>query len=298
MKLFLKAFLFLTVFAAILNSCKKTSIFDEQGNLEANSDFNATNIKTWYYKTFENSAEGALKGTDKKYPIWKNGIYYKLSTFEVFEFPLIKNKNEMSVPSNLSQADKKRVAESSLARIRFIKDKIGKISVVEVNYIPEIQYLRNNNYDISNVAMGEENSDFTGRMILKKWNGEFIARYIFNDGIATGKIKNKNTLSTLRDNNVSSNFGEVSCPAGQEAWCTYHNYCDVYPDGLQTNCTDWEIVGDCWCEGTPSDPCEGLSAEDCACQKIGVCGVDNHENDCSNAIEDANEEFNNGTSST
>jgi hypothetical protein len=277
MKPLLKVLGLFAFMAIVIASCKKTSIFDEQGNLDSNSDFNATNLKTWYYKTFVNSSEAAqLDNTIKKYPVWKNGIYYKFSTFEVFEFPLIKNRKEISVPSSLSQADKKRVVESSLTRIRFIKDKTGKISVVEVNYVPEIQYLRNNNYDISKTAMGKENSDFTGRMILIKWNGELITKYIFKDGGAIKRIKNENQSIISRGNNLNSaNLGD--CPPGTTEWCNFTVTCDVYPDGFFNNCSNF-ILGDCWCEGAPTDdptdidPCEGMSDEQCACQMTGVCG--------------------------
>lgn len=271
MKLILKALLCFTIFAVILNSCKKTSIFDEQGNLEANSEFNTANIKTWYYKTFENSAEALqTNNVDKKYPIWKNGIYYKFSTFEVFEFPLVKNKKHTSVPSNLSTADRKRVAESSLTRIRIIKNKEGKISVVEVNYISEINYLRNNNYDISKVAMGKQNSDFTGKMILKKWSGKQIGSYILKNGKVTGKVKITSEFAASR--NESQNiFG--SCAPGQTEWGIFSQTCDVYPDGYMSNCSDWELVpGSEWCEGEATDPCEGMSEAACECQEVGECG--------------------------
>lgn len=273
MKLLLKFIVCIAVFTTALNSCKKTSIFDEQGNLENDSEFNAKNIKTWYYKTFENSAEGKLTGTDKKYPVWKNGIYYKFSNFEVFEFPLIKNRKETSVPSNLSLADKKRVTESSLIKIRFVKDKEGKITVIEVNYIPEIQYLRNNNYDISNVAMGKANSDFTGKMILKKWSGELINKFFYRNGEFKGKIKDNN-FATSRENSTTSSQG--SCADGQEEVCIMIEECDVYPDGLWTNCQDLGIEeGSCTCEGIPDEttnPCLNLPAELCNCEQIGTCG--------------------------
>ena len=272
------AAMFLFFAIVFIYGCKKTSVFDENGNVEPNTEFNTNLVKTWFYKVFQNSNDATtVKTTDEKYPVWKNGKYRKLKNFEVLEFPLVKRNTQIYISSDLGVADKKRVAAASLKRARFIKDATGKIKVIEVNYIPDLAYLQKNNYDISKVAFGYNNDDFTGQMIYKKWNGILIARY----NVINGKIKSKISpkKSAVAAKNADASFTEVECGPGSIEYCVIERYCDEYTDGLITNCSDWEVVPNtCVCVGSVDGgdvvACEINPTPECECEQNGACDDD------------------------
>ena len=118
MKLLLKLAALATILIFLAIGCQKTSILDDSGMLNPNKEFNAATAKLWYYKYFENSIEAKTTANiGKKIPVWKNEIYHKVGNFEVIEFPLIKDKKQISLPSELSIADKRRVAGASLSKV-------------------------------------------------------------------------------------------------------------------------------------------------------------------------------------
>ena len=148
-----KASLILLLLVGTIVACRKS--FDPS---TSNSDpqvitveFNAMAAKEWFYGSFKKSTEYAsyysAKTTETarysskpsgKLPDWTRSTYRKVGRIEIVEFPLIKAKTTMSVPTaGLSKQDVKRIAEASLTRLAIIKNPNGKILVREIYYIPE-----------------------------------------------------------------------------------------------------------------------------------------------------------------
>jgi hypothetical protein len=275
MKLLLK-FLGITIFLiVVISSCKKTMI-DAQHNEIGVFDANA--VKKWYYTNIENNSSiNQLDTANKRFPIWKSGVYHKTADFEVLEFPLIKNKNEIQLVSKLNEADKKRIAAASLSRIRFIKDKTGNITIIEVSYVPELNYLQKMNFDISNTFFGFNNNNFTGNMKLKKWNGKVINEFLLKDGKVKRKIKSK---SSVNDEDTS-NFNEVDCGECSTEMCVIAQTCIVV-EGVPIYCGEWELIpGSCYCvaDETCGSDNGGDEEEDDDCTLLGLCGDDEEEVD-------------------
>lgn len=245
MKTLLKSFVFasLVIFFAI--GCQKI-LSDENSNMTNSSiSFNAKAAKEWYYNSFVQSAD--WKSTyleENKLPDWKNAVYSKMGDMEIVEFPLFKEKTNIPIPSNnsLTVAEKIRIANASLTRVIITKDKNSSITIQEVDYIPDWEYLLKKQFDISKVSYGNEVSDFTGKMILKKWDGvDLSIRILVNGRITkTGKIKKLEAIPK------SNNTANVDYCENVEI-CLYTQYCSVYPDGYET-CGPWNYMGICYLE--------------------------------------------------
>ena len=250
--------------------CQKTDLLDESGKVNPNKMFNAATAKLWYYKYFENSTQGKLNN-GKKIPVWKNEFYHKVGNLEIIEFPLIMAKKQLPVPSKLSLADKKRIADASLSKIKFTKNEQGEIFVTEVTYIPDMEYLQKKNFDISNTGYGKPSDDFAGKMIIKKWNDKLLSINVVTNGKITGKksiVRNNSVAAKSNNNEPDANFIEVNCePDGIEK-CEIQQDCWVYPDGMVISCGDWFlIVGSCYCE--PNEGGGGGGPDDCELYGIG-----------------------------
>lgn len=232
--------------------------------------------KEWYYGSFKQSAAYKRSAeTDKKIPDWEHSTVYKTGNTEIVEFPLIKANSRMSVPSAIgSTEDKKRIADASLCRVSFIRSS-GKMTVREVDYIPDLDYLKAKHYDISDIALGKPGNDFSGRVIIKDWNGTPLSFTVFSNG----KITRKGKIKTGAPATLTSSLTSESCTAYEI--CEYFRDCEIREVGdgwYMEFCSEWQPTYVCWieeyCVPDGSDPCEGLSTEQCVCQLYGYCGGD------------------------
>ena len=90
-----------------------------------NEKFDAAFVKEWYYGVFKKSNEWKGSG-GKQLPYWPKGVYKKVGNLEIVEFPLMKKSKDISIPADgLEDYNKIRIAEASLQRIAFIRDKRG-----------------------------------------------------------------------------------------------------------------------------------------------------------------------------
>src|SRR5688572_26599884 len=113
--------------------------------------FDSADAKEWYYGTFKKSQEWSnynAKENGIKSPDWKHSTSQKIGNLEIVEFPLIKVKTKLLMSSATAPNVAKRVAESALTRIAFIKEN-NQIRVREIDYVPSPEYAASRNYDIS-----------------------------------------------------------------------------------------------------------------------------------------------------
>lgn len=252
------------------------------------NQFNEAAAKEWYYGTFKKSQEWASSPQHgKKLPNWKFGLYKKIADMEVVEFPLVQAKKTTSVPSAiLSSEEKKKIFVASLSKILFIK-KRNKTFVREIDYIPDYEYLRTKNFDISDVSiLKSNNQNFSGRIRIKDWKGNVIALRMLENGriVKQGEIKTE-----IRNSSQSrTNDGCYTIET-----CDWQMDCDVttYPDGLQTwECGEPYLLGcssEEWCAPVS---CNG--SPDCECLEYGICGGDDNNNECeATELDQATQEY-------
>ena len=257
-------FFILLVTTIIFAACRKNASSD-------NTSFDQMAAKEWYYGVFKKSSEWLGYNRQKngiKLPDWRNGKYFKVGNSEFVEFPLIKAKTKMGITSkaNLSAGDALKIANSSLSRIVFAKTG-GKITVREIDYVPDWDYLSSAKFDISDNYFAKMNKNFTGKLIFKTWGGVELSQNLLNNGKIVGKIDKRNIASNLRVQ-ACEDFLII----------IYERNCYTVTNGdvLTTECTDW-VETDRWIEPVcDTDPeCEGLTPIECACMLFGCNDPDN-----------------------
>jgi hypothetical protein len=263
--------------SSVVISCQK-----ENKSPALTTTFNADAAKEWYYGIFKKSSEWLNSSSSgKQLPNWKISTYRKIGGMEIVEFPLMKARTKITIPKNNSASEKEiqRIADASLIRIVFVKTASNIIFVREINYIPDWNYLQKKEFDISSAGLLKEGNDFSGRIVIKKWNEVEFSRLVVKNGIIThkGTLKGRQTngknSSEISKVNVSGCEPEEICEYARdcERIC-YGDYCTPW------ECTPWEPTGICLpVNNCPESACESLSAEECMCQTLG-CGSDDNDN--------------------
>jgi hypothetical protein len=248
----------------VMYACKK-------GNTPSDGLFNAAAAKEWYYGTFKKSPAwlgSALRG--KKLPDWNNGIFRQVGNTEVVEFPLISKRKAFPLTSAnaAGEVDIAKTAAGSLSRILFISKPNNQVIIREVDYVPDAQYLKTHQFDISESSLIQVNSDFTGRIIVKDWSGKKLARWYVENGSVT-----KRGHVTVPLINSDARITE-ECVTYEI--CEYEQICTEYWQGdefIGEQCDPWTPTGNCWyeeyCEGTTCG--SGVSDEECLCQTFLMC---------------------------
>lgn len=262
----MKKLLKLSVFAGILIliaiSCQKVLTKEDLFETTSGKVFNIESVKNWYYGTFEKTAEWKTSWPiDKKFPDWKNGNSYKLRNLEIMEFPLLKGKTRLYAPlSSLTTEEIKKIVNASLTRVVFIKNSKEEISVRQVDYIPSLEYLQKKQFDISEVAFGQKDNDFTGTMVVKNWEGDILTIRLLTNGKITHKATYKKT-----NLNSNKNIERNSSHSEECAWVTFcmmYQDCEVVGDVVTENCGEpYPDPNDCYDEYVciwveDEDPCE------------------------------------------
>jgi hypothetical protein len=276
MRKFIKLFATALVATVIIIACQK-----EISNSKKDNVFDDKSVKEWYYGTFKKSPEWAeynssLKG--RKLPDWKNGTYKKLGDMEMVEFPLVKEKNTVPIlqKTNLQESEKRKIVNAAISRAVFIKQKTGNVIVREMQYIPDIDYLARHNFDISQNTIGNTDKDFSGIIIIKKWNGQDVSKNILKNGKIISKIK-------IQDNYSQIGGGLTeSCPVGNTEiieWAR-DDVIHIYGDGMITyQYGEWYQTGNQWCVGDEdideNPACDDPNNPDCFCALIGGCDGSN-----------------------
>ncbi|HUS00805.1 MAG TPA: glycosyl hydrolase 108 family protein [Chitinophagaceae bacterium] len=240
-------------------ACRKNLINEELHPDQKPADANVFAAKKWYNEFFKKSAEWASynsarnrtsgEANGKKEPDWEHGSYNKLGNLEIMEFPLFRSSTSFSLPAgSLTDEEKIKLAKASLSRIAFIKNDKNEITVREIDYIPEWQYLQKKNFDISNVMYGKTGEDFTGRIFVKNWNEDILSMSLVENGKITkkGSIKNANDTRLLR---LAPGDGSGECQPMQV--CVWRQTCIGWYSGtvlLYESCGGWYNTGNCWIE--------------------------------------------------
>lgn len=146
-------------------SCKRVSI----ENLNETPD--VKNAKNWYYGTIKKT--NIYKISEKKslqLPDWKYGKHRKSGNLEIIEFPLNKARKSFAISSkgySINQITD--IANGSVSRVAFIKTDSKEFILKEIDYIPDFEYLKEKEYDISDIELGANIKNFSGYVAIKNW---------------------------------------------------------------------------------------------------------------------------------
>lgn len=280
---------------AVFMACRKTN----QNEPRTAADglpvvFNAAVAKEWFYGVFKKSKEFtdvpvALDG--KKLPDWKTGRYKKAGNMEIVEFDLVAQKKKALLSPATPRADNNRIAEATINRAVFVRQG-NSVKLELVQYIPEMNYLAGNGYDISKNTLVTPDNSFTGKILITRWDGIFIKGYKMENGRKTRAI------SLLQNKfKPSGETPALNTPINPDCYYSYYAWFEQdcttteLGDGMSIEvCGDWNMVWD-YVEETScpisQSECEtlGLSTEDCLCQTVGLCNGDESGSGCANTQE-------------
>jgi hypothetical protein len=274
-------------------ACRKTD-HNRSETTNATAAFNTAAAKEWFYGTFKKSKEFldlpvALDG--KKLPHWQGGQYKKLGNTELVEYPLVQQIKRVPVTPASGGGVDARLAEATITKAVFVK-KNGKTALRLVQWLPDAAYAQAKGYDISQNSLLNTESDFTGKVLITRWDGLFIKGYQMENGRKTRAITQlKKKVTTDYDVPATNTPINPDCIYSYYAWAEQN--CTVYPQGDNITvevCGDWELIWDdlqeVSCPIDQSD-CEsmGLSTEDCLCQTLGLCNGDDDQIDCAAQID-------------
>ncbi len=224
-------------------------------------------------------------------PYWPKGITKTVGSFQVVEMPYVGTNALIEIiKPPLQKREAKIQAESVLKHILFIKNTSGLVIPKVVHIVPDFEYLKINNFDISFNYVSNLDKNFSGWLMIYSWQNELEKAIYLQNGLTKKILLNvkKETVesqqSTLEE--LSSNsFGQLVCMPDYDvsAWlsnCSANQSGDVpNPENCAvtifvseggTNCfiepnedgefDDWE-EDDCIATGDPN----------CFCEMLGIC---------------------------
>lgn len=222
-----------------------------------------------YYKTMlkptQNIHSTASKSDKSNKKLLKFKDIYQSETYEFsfVEIPIYYNQRPSSFfrKENYSQEDSQKILDGSFDRLIIYKDKeSGKIDQRIIRFIPNIEYLRKHNYDISHNHLNKLDRDFNGYLKYMSWDGTDL----FLLKIVNGRSIQKYNYKTIKEtsNAKTSQTCETICNWEYVQNCWYSD-----PEHTQNeHCGEWTLVSTtCWseCNGTTTPPTNPCPSGDC-----------------------------------
>jgi hypothetical protein len=250
----------LTLFILSMGLGCRRNLSEPDQLLIGKNEFTIPAVRQWYFQVFEKSQEWKTAwAKGKKYPQWSKGSYQKIGNLEIWEFPLVKEKTKFIVrkDNSITAAETRKIVDASFSRVLFIRNSAREIVVREVDYIPEWQYLKNNNFDVNMAGYGKSGDDFTGTLVVKDWNESVVSMRVLKNGKISGYISKPGT--TYRNNsNSSGRTNAIECHTVE--YCMWYEDCVVVGDVMTDDCSEpYMDPTDCFyqeeCTGQEDDPC-------------------------------------------
>lgn len=161
-----------------------------------------------FYKTISSRTSNTDARNIKKSPKWGLAQSVTQNGLQIVEMPILYDITTILLPGtqSKSQSVKEQLANASLNKILFIKKPNGQIAIRLVTIVPSIDYATSKNFDISNNNATNLEDNFSGYMMVRKWD---------ETPIKTLKILNGNSYKnvTIRKmmNNVQTETEQSPC---------------------------------------------------------------------------------------
>lgn len=207
---------------------------------------------------------------NRRYALYQKAYLSETDKSTFVEIPIVYNQRYSLTVINpktfakTSVSDRQLVFKYSFDRFIAYKDKkTGKISTRMVTYIPGVAYLKKHNYKIKHNQINKLDSDFSGFIEFKEWNGDGIYLLQYENGKKTGYISFKkairNKVQTLTAKTKSSSAMSASGCQTYEVEEWGESCIDAGPEseGPEPECTPYligiELVT--ICDPETGDPC-------------------------------------------
>ena len=173
--------------ALLFIGCQK-NLTEKQANI-AEGNFSNAYVQQWFNNSFKNTAEYAAYDSiqkGRKELNWKKGFYQKSGKVEVVSFPLVKQKHSISsvVDTTITDEPFQKLLSASFTRVLFSKNIKNEISVRELDYLPDYQYLKSKNFSKAQVEadVTSNKNKYWGSIAAKKWGGHPLGVVKVKDG--------------------------------------------------------------------------------------------------------------------
>ena len=222
---------------------------------------------------------------NRKTPWWGRATANKTNLFEFVEVPLFYSRKIITLISKKDDPIDMEIAKASFDRLIIFKDKKGNIDQRIVSFIPDKDYLRKHNGDISHNKIDKLDKDFTGYLLYKNWEGKTVNKLRIINGKAKSFSKKISAISTpIKLNKIASTGNAVSSSPGYEG---------------QPGCTDYYMVTYttfCYYEGDNPTPlyCDAPEMTDIEYTRTECPSDPDEEEGCANPANFNNPECNGG----
>jgi len=231
----------------------------------------------------EPQSSNARSSTKKNWKYLMFNLGYSSSNDKItfIEIPLRYNRRPSSIVSPKNQVgddpEKIKILNATFDRLLIYKNKsTGAIDQVIITYIPDADYLKRHNNDISSNQIDKLDTDFNGYIQYKKWDDTNISLLRIRDGkTVRGYVYQKASTELvsgtdkLKPNPIAQSSSTVCTLMYTEHWLQQCWSSD--PEGTDMQCGSWTLQGveywyDCYYTGggppLTGDPC----------LDYGICG--------------------------
>lgn len=202
----------------------------------------------------------------------------------------------MYISETLSESDSRKIIDNTIFKVLFVKAPNKPMEVRIIQFTPTLNYLKNKNFDLSNLSFKDYTKEFKGDFMIFDFDNNFKKGYHFaNDGIKTIKLQtiflNKNNtanvplldVTTTSSSDLCDNSIEIESNCWYNVHITYETICTGgwnLDEGFNPNYCHIEIVSIycelAYCDNTIDfENClnQGNTQEQCLCilYEIG-CG--------------------------
>jgi|GEM_PF-1180930 len=215
-------------FTILFYACEKMNNLYEESDIQKPQATEITLFKDYFYQMVKSegrrgpsfTVKSASIQVNQKYAIWKKAYYSETKNGTFLEVPIVYNQRFATIFKKNKKDDKsinEEIFKGSFDRLIIYKNKIsGVFDRKLITYIPDINYLRKYHNDISHNHLDKLDSDFTGFLEYKNWdgtklftlqkeNGKTVKKFYYT---ASGNISAE-LISTIENNRkISSGLKE------------------------------------------------------------------------------------------
>jgi len=285
-----RSFFLMTILILIVFSCRKDSMeFFKDQDLTDPSVALTVDLAKKYYKNLKREKGNSLKDKElqqmfpsevnNKYVMFKKAYVSQTAKLTFVEVPIFYNRKVTTLirPAGVSldkvTAEEAIVAKNSFDRLLIYKNKsTGETSQRIVRYIPDYEYLKRHNFDISRNQINRLDSDFTGYLEYSDWDGKAqFMLYFVNGKLFKKRTYNYNRVASAGKSPGVSGQKQMSLGGPKNTISTTYcqGYVDVHvttvcyyadPEGFTEVCDTYEEYSNyqeiCWEEpDLTGDPC-------------------------------------------
>jgi hypothetical protein len=254
----------LTSIVLLVISCRKdhNSAATNPGKDTTQNTLSVNVARKYFYKVLRKQTQSPLAvasttsaKNQKIYPYWNHAYSSHTKLFDFVEMPVISVHQQRSVRTlaadgNPDAAQTKAVLAASFTRLVVYKNKAGVTNQRLITFIPDYDYLKKHNNDISHNHIDKLDNDFSGILEYRNWNNILLFVLRLKNGVVTRHIIPGVKINTPQVQNSGTSglkTNDDNCTTylvtDWEQDCVDFSDPDNPASPVTTVCGDWYIAG-------------------------------------------------------